>query len=256
MQSHPHYSPAELEDLDSVAQRLDLVLKQLVSCAGEMIQRTTADLEARARELLALHELTPKLPGIVSPLTRKPYGFVGSYSINEELTHAPPGPRVIRPGDVLTIDIAASGSTSTGVYVADLSRSVCIAPEPSSRGSKLYQVAIEVVEACISQCKPGVRWSEIAADAQKYVHEQGMCIAPDYNGHGVGRSLYEWPVVTFDRHRSEYDFVLQSGMGFTIEPIIIEGTSQPQLKDLDDGWTVAEAGGRWAAYQERMVILR
>lgn len=250
------YSPTECEHIESVAQQLDEVLKALVRHALDFKQGATSELESIARALLREQGLSPALSCLVSPITQRPYDCVGSYSLNEELTHAPPSNRIICDGDVLTIDIAASAPTPSGVWFADMSRCVCFGGVRSSRGNLLCEIANTVVESCISRCKAGVRWREIASFAQQSMYAQGMCIASEYCGHGIGRNLHEQPIVTFDLQRTDCDFVLQKGMVFTIEPIIVEETTKPQLSVREDGWTVVEAKGRWSAYLERMVIVR
>ena len=98
----PLYSITECEHIEFVAQRLDQVLHELVRHVRDCKQATTTDLEALARELLLERDLSPILPDQVSPVSQKPFGFVGSYSLNEELTHSPPCNRIIREGDAVS----------------------------------------------------------------------------------------------------------------------------------------------------------
>lgn len=183
-------------------------------------------------------------------------GFLGvcSVCINEEAVHAPPGPRIVRAGDVVTIDAALR----LNGWCADAARTLVVAPA-TPESTRLAAAALSAANAAIAAVRPGARWSNVAAAAQAEALRAGCFLVPTLSGHGIGRRLHEPPACPFgapgggNRGASGQDFVLRPGMVLTIEPVLALGA--PEVLGLDDGWTMATADRASAAHEERTVAV-
>jgi methionyl aminopeptidase len=212
---------------------------------------TTAELDAAAAAVL-------RCAGAVSLFLNYPnrsaeFGFPAStcVSVNEEIVHGIPGERVLRGGDIVTIDC---GARLDG-WCADAAITVCIGhTAPVIR--ELADTAEGVLEAAIAMIRPGVSWSEIAAHMQLIAEDAGFGVVRRYVGHGIGRDMHEAPQVPAflsDAFARRGDFTLQPGMVLAIEPMLTIGSSETAV--LDDGWTVVTADGLPACHVEHTVAV-
>ena len=170
-------------------------------------------------------------------------GFPGSacISVNEEVIHGIPGKRVIRDGDIVSVDV---GATFKG-FVGD-----CAGTYPCGEVSEVAKKLIEVTRQSFFEgirfAKEGYRVSDIGAAVQEYVESHGFAVVRDYVGHGVGRELHEAPEVPnykFDRktdHRGNPRLV--KGMTIAVEPMVIASRNW-EIEVLDNDWTVVSADG-------------
>ncbi len=233
---------------------LDQVLSRCV--AGESSQR----LGAVARAAIIENGAEPIMEGY-APHGASPFPGAACICINEEAIHAPPSPRILRPGDMVTIDIAIRH----GGWCADAARSVIVPGEPAAAppGSsptavaRLLNTARRAADEAALAMLPGVRWSTVAAVAQGIAAAEGLTLIPGYNGHGIGRALHEPPRAWSAQHdlpiAQAPDFVLRPGMVLTIEPILTLG--RPDTILLDDGWTLLTADRSPVCHEERTVAV-
>jgi methionyl aminopeptidase len=179
-------------------------------------------------------------------------GFPGytCISINEEVVHGIPGPRTLKDGDVVKLDVALS----LNGYCADNATTVVVG-KAGSKVQKLLDVTRETLELAISNMKPGKKWSEIARLMQWNVERNGFSVVREFVGHGVGRSMHEDPkvpnFVTPEQLRS--DFKLKSGTTIAVEPMVVMGRRDVVL--LEDGWTVVTQDRQPAAHFEHTVAV-
>lgn len=181
-------------------------------------------------------------------------GFPGSacVSVNEEVIHGIPGKRVIRNGDIVSIDV---GATFNG-FVGD-----CAATFPCGEISEEYQRLIDVTRQSffegIKFAKVGYRISDIGAAIQDYVESHGYSVVRDFVGHGVGRDMHEAPEVpnyrTDRRVIKRGDPRLEKGMTIAVEPMVIMGDYEIEV--LDNDWTVVSSDGTAAAHYENTIAI-
>lgn len=211
-----------------------------------------------------------------------PFPSVCCVSVNEEAVHGVPGPRTLRPGDLVGIDV---GLRLDG-WCSDVAASLVIpGPEHESpRGledswhpsetntqaaERLVRMTRAVLARCIALMRPGVAWSQIATEAERLTERAGMGLVTEYVGHGVGRELHEPPnAPAFWTGFTGGDFVLSEGMVIAVEPILTLDGPGSWLKGKDpgprcrsrvrvqpDGWTIRTASGALACHEERTVLV-
>jgi methionyl aminopeptidase len=188
------------------------------------------------------------------PTYKQGEGYPGytCISINDEVVHGIPGGRVLREGDVVTLDVALQ----VNGYFADTATTVPVGKiHPETQ--KLLDVTRETLFMAIRNVRPGRRWSEIARLMQHYVEQiHGYSMVREFVGHGVGRSMHEEPrsvanFVTGEQRRG--DFELRPGMTIAVEPMVVMGRRDVVMKD--DQWTVVTEDGKPAAHFEHTVAV-
>jgi methionyl aminopeptidase len=202
---------------------------------------TTSGLDRMAREVIESHGATPSFLGH--------QGFPASIcaSVNEEVVHGIPGPRVLSEGDLFSIDI---GAYLDG-YHADSALTLPVG-HVSEAAANLVAVTEEGFARGVEQARAGNRIGDISAAVQRVADEAGYGIVRELTGHGIGRSLWEDPSIP-NYGRAGAGAVLRPGMTIAIEPMFTIG--DPAVKFLDDGWTVVtERGGLSAHYEHTMLI--
>jgi methionyl aminopeptidase len=178
------------------------------------------------------------------------YDFPGfnCISVNDEIVHGIPGPRVLRPNDVLKIDVTAE----LDGYIADAAITVVL-PPGTARANGLAQCAEAAFMKAVKVAAARVPVAELGRAVEAEVKRWGYSVVRDLCGHGVGRGLHEEPSVPnffspFTRGR------LENGMVIALEPIICESPSA--VFEDDDGWTIRTATGCLAAHYEHTIVIR
>jgi methionyl aminopeptidase len=211
---------------------------------------TTAELDELARVEIA--KIGARAMSKNYPTYKPGEGFPGHtcISVNEEVVHGIPGPRRLKDGDVVTLDLALSLNgfccdTATTVPVGKISPS----------WQKLLDVTKETLALAIGNMRPGRRWSDVARLMQHYVEKHGFNVVREFVGHGIGREMHEEPkvpnFVTFEQMRG--DFELRKGMTLAVEPMVVMGRRDVVL--LNDGWTVVTQDKQPAAHFEHTVAI-
>lgn len=222
---------------------------------GKMREATVFGVTTGELDLLARDELE-KAGGVAMsknyPTYKEGEGFPGytCISVNEEVVHGIPGPRVLKEGDLVTLDLAMS----LDGYCSDTAVTVGVG-KVSPAGQRLLDVTRGTLTLAIQNMKPGRRWSDIARLMQHYVERHGYSVVREFVGHGIGRSMHEDPkvpnFVTFEQLRG--DFLLRSGMTLAVEPMVVAGRRDVKL--LKDGWTVVTEDSHRAAHFEHTVVV-
>jgi len=176
-------------------------------------------------------------------------GFPASacISINEEVVHGIPGPRKIRLGDIVGIDV---GVEYKG-YFADAAVTFPVG-KISKQATSLIGVTQKALTAGIEKCVVGNRLSDISHAIQVTAEGAGYSVVRDFVGHGVGLNLHEDPQI------ANYGFPnsgprLKAGMVFAIEPMVNLGGYH--VKVLENGWTVVTLDGSLSAHFEHTVAI-
>jgi len=184
---------------------------------------------------------------IPAPLNYKGFPKSICTSVNHVVCHGIPGPKVLKKGDVINIDITVikddfHGDTSRMFYVG----------EPSILARRVSETAREAMIEGIKQVRPGARLGDIGHIIQKYSEARGFSIVREYCGHGIGRVFHEEPQV-LHYGKAGTGIELQTGMTFTIEPMVNAG--RPEVKLLPDGWTVVTKDHSLSAQWEHTVLV-
>ncbi len=205
---------------------------------------TTAELDALAEEYIRSHDAVPSFKGY--------RGFPAStcISVNEEVVHGIPGPRVLRAGDLVSVDV---GVIYRGFHG---DAAVTFALEPvSEEAAWLLQVGRETLAYAIEHVRPGNHLSDISWAIQSYAEERGAAVVRQYISHGIGRQMHEDPQLP-NYGPPGRGAVLQPGMTLAIEPMLCAGAYQVDDQARGDGWTVVTADGRLSVHFEHTVAVR
>ena len=203
---------------------------------------TTGELDAFAAERIA--EL-----GVVSAFFG--YGGFPGYtciSLNDEVVHGIPGPRVINSGDMVKVDL---GVTAEG-FIGDNAATVCVG-ETDDEARRLSRVCRESLDAGIEAARAGRHLSDIGHAVQTVAEAAGFSVVRDYCGHGVGRNLHEDPQIPNYGVPGKGP-VLKPGMTLAIEPMVNEGTYAVDV--MPDQWTVKTRDRKRSAHWEHTVLIR
>jgi len=234
-------SPREVESMAAagaiVAETLQLVARHVRPGVS------TEDLDDLAEEFIRSH------PGAV-PSFKGLYDFPKSLctSINQEIVHGIPSrKRVLRDGDILSVDCGVCldglhGDAALTVPVGE------IAPEVQ----RLLRVTEEALEAGIAQAKAGNHVGDIGNAVQRVAEAAGFSVVRELCGHGIGTSFHEEPQVP-NYGKPKRGTRLLRGMTIAIEPMINMG--RPEIRTLDDKWTVVTRDGKWSAHFEHTVFV-
>ena len=150
-------------------------------------------------------------------------------SLNHVVCHGIPSDRALDEGDMLNIDVTAIVDD----YYGDTSRMFCVG-KTSIKANNLINTTYEAMMKAINILKPGVKLGDIGNVIQSYVEDKGFSVVRDFCGHGISNVFHEYPNV-LHYGKKDTGIELESGMTFTIEPMINAG--KYDVKILDDGWT-------------------
>ena len=168
-------------------------------------------------------------------------------SVNEELIHGIPGPRVLREGDIVSVDV---GATWHG-YVGDCAATFTVG-KVSDENQRLIDVTRQSFFEGIQYAREGYRISDIGHAIQQYVEDNGFSVVREYVGHGVGSVMHEDPEVP-NYGRPGRGPRLVRGMTIAVEPMVNMGTAA--IRVLDDGWTVVTKDGKPACHYENTILI-
>ena len=202
---------------------------------------TTAQLDDAAKTVLEKHGAR-SAPAAV-------YGFPGHVliSVNDEIVHGVPGPRVLSRGDIVKLDVTVEKDG----YVADAARTVLVG-RASETASRLQACAGAAFRAGLAVARAGTPVNEIGGAVEREVRRHGFHVVRGLTGHGIGRTIHEPPDVPnwYDARQKD---VLTEGLVLTIEPMISAGSSRP-VEDAN-GWTIRTSDGSLAAHHEHTLII-
>jgi len=176
-------------------------------------------------------------------------GFPASVctSVNNEVVHGIPGDRVLKTGDIISLDV---GTIIDGFY-GDCARTVPVG-EISQEASNLIEVTRKSLEEGIGKAREGGRLTDISHAIQSHVEENGFSVVRDYVGHGIGRSMHEAPQIP-NFGPPNRGPRLKRGMTLAIEPMVNFGGYE--VKTLKDGWTVVTSDGSLSAHFEDSIVI-
>jgi methionyl aminopeptidase len=233
-------SADELERMREAGRLVGEVLAELAALVAPGV--TTADLDAAAEKRIARAGATPAFKGY--------HGYPATIcaSINEEVIHGIPcGRRLLKEGDIVSIDVGAS----LNGYFGDSAVTLPVG-QVSEEAALLLTVTEEALYKAIERVRAGNRISDIGHAVQKHVEAYGFSVVREFVGHGIGQRMHEEPQVPNygDPGRGPR---LAEGMVLAIEPMVNAG--KPAVKLLGDGWTAVTRDGSLSAHFEHTVAV-
>ena len=203
---------------------------------------STAELDALAEDSIRSAGATPSFKGY--------HGFPATIcaSVNDEIVHGIPGPRVLRAGDLVSLDCGAivegwHGDSAVTVPVGE------VAPELH----ELMRVCEQAMWRGLAAAVPGARLTDISHAVESAVRREGNYgLVEEYVGHGIGTEMHQEPQVP-NHGRPGRGPRLVPGVALAVEPMVNLGTRHTHL--LDDGWTVVTQDGRPSAHFEHTVAV-
>ena len=177
-------------------------------------------------------------------------GFPASacISINDEIIHGIPShKRVIREGDIVSVDV---GATFNG-FVGDTAYTFAVG-DISEEAADLLRVTEASLYAAIDAAKVGARLGDVSHTVEEYCGSRGYGIVREYCGHGIGREMHEDPEVP-NYGKPGHGPRLQKNMTIAVEPMVNVGGYEVRV--LDNGWTVVTADGSLSAHYENSLLV-
>src|SRR3954453_698464 len=205
---------------------------------------TTLDLDRIAAENIRACGATPSFLGYGEP----PFPATICVSVNDEVVHGIPGPRVIAEGDIVSIDCGAivdgwHGDAAITVPVGEV----------SAQARELLRVTEEAMWRGFAAGRLGGHVGDISHGVQRHVRDTSAFeIVQDYTGHGIGSAMHQPPNVP-NHGRPGRGIRLLEGLALAVEPMVVTGDQDNVL--LDDEWTVATRDGSLAAHFEHTFTL-
>jgi methionyl aminopeptidase len=169
-------------------------------------------------------------------------------SVNEQVVHGLAGDRQVEFGDLVSLDV---GVVYNG-FIGDTARTIAVGG-CGVLAQKLMDVTERALAEGISQAVPGNRIADISRTIQKCVEDNQFSVVREFVGHGVGRTMHEEPQIPNFVDGKGTSPKLRAGMTLAIEPMVNAG--RPEVRILNDGWTVVTKDGQLSAHFEHTVLV-
>jgi methionyl aminopeptidase len=222
--------------------------------AGRIVGTILRILSSQVKPGMKTKELDIIATREVEKLGAKPsfkgyHGFPAALcvSANDEIVHGIPGERVLREGDIVSLDFGAifngfQGDAAVTVGVGTI----------TPKAKQLVETAQGSLEAGIAAARSGATLGDISAAIQDYAESRGYSVVREYTGHGIGREMHEDPQIP-NFGLPGTGPVLKKGMTFALEPMVNAGDWHTRLGD--DHWTVYTADGNLSAHFEHTIAI-
>ena len=212
--------------------------------AGEMVAPgvTTQEIDK------AVHRYIKSQGAVPSFLNYNGFPASVCISVNDEVIHGIPGNRVLREGDIVSIDV---GAYKNGFHGDCAATYAC--GQISDEARRLIEVTKQSFYEGLKFAREGYRLPDLSGAIQRYVESNGYTVVREFVGHGIGAKLHESPEIpNFVDPRVGRPRFLR-GMTIAVEPMVNAGTAG--IKVLPDGWTVKTADGRLSAHYENTILI-
>lgn len=219
------------------------MVANILDAIGDMIRPgiSTADLEKTALEMCENYGVKPAFLGYCG------YPYATCCSVNEQVVHGFPSPRILNEGDIVSVDM---GVVYNG-FVGDAARTFPVGAI-SDEVRRLLRITEESLYIGIDKARAGNNVHAIGAAVQDYVEKAGFNVVRRFVGHGVGSNMHEKPAVPNFR-TGQPGITLHNGMVIAIEPMVTMGNYDVDI--LSDNWTAVTKDGKWAAHFEHSVAI-
>ncbi len=211
-----------------------------------MIRQVKPGMKTKEFDVIAARQLE-RLEAKSSFKGYRGYPATVCVSVNDEIVHGIPGKRVLREGDIVSLDF---GAIYHGFH-ADAAVTVGVGKvKPAAK--KLMETGEGALKAGVAVARAGARLGDISAAIQNHAESRGYSVVREYTGHGIGREMHEDPQI--------HNFgvpgtgpVLQKGMTLALEPRVNAGDWHTRLSD--DNWTVLTADGSLSVHFEHTIAI-
>lgn len=233
-------SPEEIEKMRVACRQAAEVLEMI----GDNVRPgvSTDELDRICHEYIV-----GKLRAIPAPLNYRGFPKSICTSVNHQVCHGIPGPKKLKSGDIVNIDITVIKDG----YHGDTSKMFFIG-EPTTRARRLVSVTQEAMYRGIDAVRPGAQLRDIGKAIQEHAEAHGYSVVREFCGHGIGREFHEDPQV-LHYYEAGATLELKPGMVFTIEPMINQG--KRHVKILPDGWTAVTKDHSLSAQWEHTILV-
>ena len=238
-------TPAEIEQMKPAGRFVADVLSRLTEAADVGVN--LLDLDALAHDLIRERGAESCYIDYHPSFGAMPFGKVLCTSVNDAVLHGLPHDYVLRDGDLLSLDFAAS----VDGWVSDSAVSLVVGT-PDPRDLALIDTAGRALDAGIAAAQAGSRIGDISAAIAAVAHADGLSINTDFGGHGVGRTMHGDPHVP-NNGRAGRGYPLKPGLVIAIEPWFLQSTDV--LYTDRDGWTLRSGDGSRGAHMEHTIAI-
>jgi methionyl aminopeptidase len=238
-------TPAEIEQMKPAGRFVADVLTRLEKVADVGVN--LLELDALAHEMIRERGAESCYIDYHPSFGAMPFGKVLCTSVNDAVLHGLPFDYVLRDGDLLSVDFAAS----VDGWVADSALSVVVGT-PAQRDLDLIDTASRALDAGIAAARAGARVGDISAAIAAVAHADGLSVNTDFGGHGVGRTMHGDPHIP-NNGRPGRGYPLKPGLVIAIEPWFLQSTDK--LFTDADGWTLRSADGSRGAHMEHTIAV-
>ncbi|MCL8206532.1 MAG: type I methionyl aminopeptidase [Actinomycetia bacterium] len=239
-------SPAERERMREAGRVVAEVLQILAAAVRPGLP--TLELDRLAEREIRRRGARPVFKGYQARPGQPGYPASVCVSVNDEVVHGIPGPRRLREGDLVSLDLGAE----VGGLMGDAALSVFVGAPPDAEAERLWRVTREALDAGIRAVRVGGHIGDIGAAVQRVVEGAGFSVVREFVGHGIGRALHEDPQVP------NYGLPgrgprIRPGMALAIEPMVNAGDWPVEV--LEDGWTAVTRDGSLSCHFEHTVFV-
>ena len=235
--------PIKNEREISVMRRACKITAAARALAGEMVRPgvTTREIDKAVHDFIVSQGATPSF------LNYSGYPASACISVNNTVIHGIPDGRVLKEGDIVSVDVGAKWGGFHGDCAATFA-----CGEISPEAKKLIEVTRQSFFEGVKYARQGYRISDIGHAVQTYVEANGFSVVRAFIGHGVGEHLHEEPEVPNYGKPGRGPRLIR-GMTIAVEPMVNAGTFD--VKVLKDGWTTVTADGKLSAHYENTVLI-
>jgi methionyl aminopeptidase len=208
---------------------------------------STGEIDRLCHEYMVGIQQTVPAPLNYAPPGYSPFPKSICTSVNHVVCHGIPGPKVLKSGDIVNVDITVIKNGFHG----DTSRMFLVG-EPSIAARRLCDITFKAMWLGIRQVRPGATLGDIGHAIQRFAESHGYSIVREFCGHGIGRRFHEEPQI-LHYGRPGTGERLEPGMIFTIEPMVNAG--KREVRELGDGWTIVTRDHSLSAQWEHTVLV-
>ncbi|MBO7406646.1 MAG: type I methionyl aminopeptidase [Clostridia bacterium] len=225
------------------------VLQEVFALLHEKISPgiSTKDIDKFAKECIIKNGALPSFLGVPNYFGGIDFPGAVCASVNEELIHGIPGDKILKEGDIVSVDV---GAVYRGLQ-ADAARTYMVG-NVSEEAARLVKVTEECFFKALEQCEAGNRITDISGAVQDHAEANGYSVVRDYTGHGIGREMHEDPEVPNFRSARRGPR-LTPGMAIAIEPMINAGGYEVEV--APNKWTVLTKDRKLCSHYENTVII-
>lgn len=210
---------------------------------------TTKELEGLAQALILSSNGKCSFKDYAGPMGEKtkPFPSCLCVSVNEQIVHGVPCDRVLKQGDIVSLDL---GLFWNGFHT-DMAITLPVG-EISAEAQRLIRITKKVLKIAIKKARPGNTFGDIGNTIQRYAESQGFSIIRDLCGHGIGRDLHEEPqILNYGKRKTGP--VIRPGMVFCLEPMLAIGDWQ--IKKSSDGFAWQTKDNSLSAHFEHTIAI-